>query len=54
MKTQLLRFFLFMTYIRPFIFTFMAYSPPYVSINGMKMIFVAYKVASKHHRNFSV
>ena len=35
MDTQLLItvLFLFMTYICPFIFTFMAYSPPYFSVN---------------------
>ena len=37
MDTQLLKavLFLFMTYICPFIFTSMAYSPPYFSVNGM-------------------
>ena len=30
--------FLFMTYICPFIFTFMAYSPPYFSVNGMMIL----------------
>ena len=32
-----------MTYIFPFIFTFMAYSPPYFSVNGMMILFLAYK-----------
>ena len=36
-------FFLFMTYIGPFIFTFMAYSPPYFSVNGMMILVFAYK-----------
>ena len=37
--------FLFMTYmyICPFSFTFMAYSPPYFSVNGMMIIVLAYK-----------
>ena len=35
--------FLFMTYICPFIFTFMAYSPPYFSVNGMMILVLAYK-----------
>ena len=50
MNTQLLIadgvsefFFLFMTYICPFIFTFMAYSPPYFSVNGMMILVLAYK-----------
>ena len=36
-----------MTYICPFIFTFMAYSPPYFSVNGMIILVLAYKMASK-------
>ena len=32
-----------MTYICPFIFTFMAYSPPYFSVNGMMILVLAYK-----------
>ena len=36
-------FFLFMTYICPIIFTFMAYSPPYFSVNGMMILVLAYK-----------
>ena len=36
-------FFLFMTYICPFIFTFMAYSPPYFSVNGMMILVLVYK-----------
>ena len=48
MDTQLLiadgvKEFLFMTYICPFIFTFMAYSPPYFSVNGMMILVLAYK-----------
>ena len=45
MDTQLLIavLFLFMTYICPFIFTFMAYSPPYFSVNGMMILVLAYK-----------
>ena len=50
MDTQLLiaddvyeGFFLFMTYICHFIFTFMAYSPPYFSVNGMMILVLAYK-----------
>ena len=39
-------FFLFMTYMCPFIFTFMAYSPPYFSVNGMMILVLAYKMAS--------
>ena len=37
--------FLFMAYtcICPFIFTFMAYSPPYFSVNGMMILVLAYK-----------
>ena len=35
--------FLFMTYICPFIFTFMAYSPPYFSVYGMMILVLAYK-----------
>ena len=35
--------FLFMTYIYPFIFTFMAYSPPYFPVNGMMILVLAYK-----------
>ena len=35
--------FLFMTYICPFIFTFMAYSPPYFSVNRMMILVLAYK-----------
>ena len=35
--------FLFMTYICPFIFTFMAYSPPYFSVNGMISLVLAYE-----------
>ena len=35
-------FFLFMTYICSFIFTFMTYSPPYFSVNGMILV-LAYK-----------
>ena len=31
----------------PFIFTFMAYSPPYFSVNGMMILVLAYKMASK-------
>ena len=27
----------------PFIFTFMAYSPPYFSVNGMMILVLAYK-----------
>ena len=33
----------FMTYICPFIFTFMAYSPPYFSVNDMMILVLAYK-----------
>ena len=33
----------FMTYICPFIFTFMAYSPSYFSVNGMMILVLAYK-----------
>ena len=40
-------FFLFMTYICPFTFTFMANSPPYFSVNGMVILVLAYKMASK-------
>ena len=36
-----------MTYICPFIFTFMAYSPPYFSVKGMMILVSAYKMASK-------
>ena len=47
MDTQLLIaeffFFLFMTYICPFIFTFKAYSPPYFSVNCMMILVLAYK-----------
>ena len=32
-----------MTYICPFIFTFVAYSPPYFSVNGMMILVLAYK-----------
>ena len=32
-----------MTYICPFIFTFMAYGPPYFSVNGMMIVVLAYK-----------
>ena len=32
-----------MTNICPFIFTFMAYSPSYVSVNGMMILVLAYK-----------
>ena len=32
-----------MTYICPFIFTFMGYSPPYFSVNGMMILVLAYK-----------
>ena len=39
--------FLFMTYICPFILTFMAYSPPYFSVNRMMILFLACKMASK-------
>ena len=35
--------FLFMIYLCPFIFTFMAYSPPYFSVNGMMILVLAYK-----------
>ena len=35
--------FLFMTYICPFIFTFMAYSPLYFSVNGMMILVLVYK-----------
>ena len=35
--------FLFMTYICPFIFTLMAYSPPYFSVNGMMILVLACK-----------
>ena len=35
--------FLFMTYRCPFIFTCMAYSPPYFSVNGMMILDLAYK-----------
>ena len=34
--------FLFMTFICHFIFTFMAYSPPYFSVNGMMILVLAY------------
>ena len=34
---------LFMTYICPFIFTFIAYSPFYFSVNGMMILVLAYK-----------
>ena len=49
MDTQLLIavLFLFMTYICPFIFTFMAYSPPYISVNDMMILVLACKMASK-------
>ena len=40
--------FLFMTYISPFIFTFMAYSPPYFSVNGMMILVLAYKNGFKN------
>ena len=45
MDTQLLIavLFLFMTYICSFIFTFMAYSPPYISVNDMMILLLAYK-----------
>ena len=36
-----------MTYICPFIFAFMAYGPPYFSVNGMMILVLAYKMASK-------
>ena len=39
--------FQFMTYICPFIFTFMAYSPLYFSVNGMMILVLAYKNGSK-------
>ena len=39
--------FLFMTYICPFIFTFMAYSPPYFSVNRMMILVLACKNAFK-------
>ena len=32
-----------MIYICPFIVTFMAYSPPYFSVNGMMILVLAYK-----------
>ena len=35
--------FLFMTYTCPLIFIFMAYSPPYFSVNGMMILVLAYK-----------
>ena len=35
--------FLFMTYICLFIFTFMAYSPPYFSVNLMMILILACK-----------
>ena len=30
-------------YICPFIFTFISYSPPYFSVNGMMILVLAYK-----------
>ena len=35
--------FLFMIYLCPFIFTFMAYSSSYFSVNGMMILILAYK-----------
>ena len=32
-----------MTYIYPFIFTFMVYIPPYFSVNSMMILVLAYK-----------
>ena len=32
-----------MTYICPFTFTFMTYSPPYFSVNGMMILVLTYK-----------
>ena len=34
-----------MTYICPFIFTFMAYIPPYFSVNGMMILCIATSAA---------
>ena len=36
-----------MIYICSFIFTFMAYSPPYFSVNGTMILFWHIKMASK-------
>ena len=49
MDTQLLIavLFLFMTHLCLFIFTFMAYSPPYFSVNGMMILVWHIKMASK-------